>query len=185
MPAEGVGQDVRAWPQGRVCPLVQLDGSCSLHPHTRFYDYKRQRYRGRAAERHVEYQFLHFGLQSIRSPKCPSSQCHYRYAASRPGDLDVGPADPVRYARAKGFDAGFLRSKLLSQEAGCKGRSTSFLLLRRREYAIQKALTLPLNCALDAINVAQVRADADDHGAVCQGLPAVWAARSADQTFNV
>src|SRR5947209_15070201 len=92
-----------------------------------------------------------------------AGQPHRRRAARQIDDAHVAPEHAVAQAGAERLGAGLLGGEALGVGGGALGAAVALGLLDPGEAASDEAGAEPIQRLLDALDVAEVAADADDH----------------------
>ena len=94
----------------------------------------------------------------------PARDLHHRLAGGEVPDRHVLPGDAHAEPGAQRLRAGLFRRPALGIGAGGVGAGLGLALFRLGEDAVAKAVAEPVQRALDPVDVAEVGADAEDHG---------------------
>ena len=99
----------------------------------------------------------------------PAGDVHHRLAGAQVADRHVLPGDAHAQAGAERLGARLLRGPALGVGAGHVAAALGLALLGLGEDAVAETVAETVERALDALDVAQVGADAEDHRALPRG----------------
>ena len=102
-----------------------------------------------------------------------AGELHGRPSARQIDHAHVAPEHAAAQAGAERLGAGLLGGEALGVGFRAIGAALGLGALGRREDAVEKALAVALEHLLDAAHVAEIGAEADDHGCAGFGSPAV------------
>lgn len=101
--------------------------------------------------------------QSVGVLASRTAQFDRRPPARLTDHLDVHPANAEPPAGAESLHRGFLGCEPRGVALGRTAMAFAVRNLPRSEHALKKGASVPLNCGFDAVDLGDVRAQADDH----------------------